>query len=388
MWWGNDARLKTTNTVIENFQKKYPTITVKAEPGDFNSQWDKLSTMIAGNNAPDVIQMDEKYILEYGSRGALLDLKAAGVDTSKFAKGTLEVGESKGKLYGLNSGINAPIIVANPKVFAAAGVAIPDDSTWTWDTYRKLVKDITAAGKGAYFGSTNFSGVDNMLKLWIRQQGKEQFSETGIAYGPEEVQSFWQFFYDMQQEGSVPSAAQTVEDAGKSLEQTLMGTGKSALAPVWSNQITAFDKATGQDLKLLRPPSKTGKASDAQLWYKASMYWSASSKTKATDAVKKLINYLANDVEAGKLLGTERGFPANTDIRAALAGSLSASDKKVVDYLEKIQPELGKTAPVPPPGGGQSPTIQTRVVEGVLFGRVTPAAAAKQFVDEVKAAIK
>ncbi len=389
MWWGNDTRLKLTNQVIEAFQKKYPNITVKAEPGDFNSQWDKLSTMIAGNNAPDVIQMDEKYINEYASRGALADLNAAiGVDTSKFAKGTLDPGLYKGKLYGLNSGINAPIMVANPKVFEQAGVPLPDDKTWTWEDYRRIVKQITAKGAGAYFGATNLAGTDNMLKLWIRQQGKEQFSETGIDYTAAEVQSFWQLMLDMQKEGAYPTAQQSQEDSGKSLEQTYFGTGKSAMAALWSNQITAMDKATGQDLKLLRPPSKTGKATDAQIWYKASMYWSASSKTRNADAVKKFINYLATDPEAGKVLGTERGFPANTDIRSAISGNLNASDKKVVAYLEAIGPELGKPAPVPPPGGGQSPAIQLRHAESVLFGKATPEAAAKAFTDEVKSAIK
>ncbi len=388
MWWGNDTRLKLTTQVIEGFQKKYPNITVKAEPGEFASYWDKLSTMIAGGNAPDVIQMDEKYINEYSSRGALMDLGQLGVATGKFAPGTLDPGKYKGKLYGLNAGINAPIVVANPKVFSAAGATIPDDATWNWETYRKVVKEITAKGAGAYFGSHNLASVDSMLKLWVRQQGKEQFSETGIAYGAEDVESFWQLMLDMQKEGGFPTAQQTAEDEGKSLDQSFMGAGKLGLASLWSNQITAMDKATGQDLKLLRPPSKTGKASDAQLWLKASMYWSAFSKTKHPDAVKKLIDYLANDVEAGKVLGTERGIPANTDVKAAIAGTLNASDKKVFAYLDKIGPELGKPAPVPPPGGGQSPAIQLRNAQNVLFGRATPAVASKAFVDEVKAAIK
>ena len=388
MWWGNDTRLKLTTQVIEGFQKKYPNITVKAEPGDFSSYWDKLSTMVAGSNAPDVIQMDEKYINDYASRGALMDLNQLGVNTTKFAPGTLDPGLYKGKLYGLNAGINAPIIVANPKVFTAAGVAIPDDTTWTWDDYRKIVKDVTAKGNGAYFGSHNLASVDAMLKLWVRQQGKEQFSDSGIAYGPDDVSSFWQFMLDMQKEGALPSAQQTAEDEGKALDQSFTGTNKIGLASLWSNQITAMDKSTGQDLKLLRPPTKTGKATDAQLWYKASMYWSAYAKTKHPDAVKKFIDYLASDVEAGKILGTERGVPANTDVREAISANLNASDKKVFAYLGKIGTELGKPAPVPPPGGGQSPTIQLRHAQNVMFGRGTPASEAKSFVDEVKAAIK
>ena len=77
-----------------------PNVTIKPEPTDWGSYWDKLATMTAGNNTPDVIQMDEKYIAEYGSKGVLLDLEKAGVKTDGFAPGTIDLGRVKGKLFG------------------------------------------------------------------------------------------------------------------------------------------------------------------------------------------------------------------------------------------------------------------------------------------------
>ena len=77
-------------------------------------------------------------------RGALLDLKKAeGLDTGKFEEDTLKAGEFDGGLYGLNAGINSFAIVANPAIFKAAGVALPDDTTWTWDDYTKLAAEAT-----------------------------------------------------------------------------------------------------------------------------------------------------------------------------------------------------------------------------------------------------
>ena len=48
--------------------------------------------------APDIIQMDMAYISEYGTRGALLDLK--DVDVSKFVEGTVDSGKINDKLVG------------------------------------------------------------------------------------------------------------------------------------------------------------------------------------------------------------------------------------------------------------------------------------------------
>ena len=94
------------------------------------------------------------------------------------------------------------------------------------------------------------------------------------------------------------------EDMGKALDQTMAATNKAGLFYYWSNQVSALDKATGQDLKLMRPPSKTGSAKDAQLWYKASMYWSGSAKSKNAAEVAKFVSFLSSNIEAGKVMGS------------------------------------------------------------------------------------
>src|SRR5690606_34188528 len=108
-------------------------LTISAEPGDWSGYWDKLATQVASGDSPDVIQMDEGYLAEYSSRDILLDLSTTGLDTSAFDESALEAGRVDGGLYAVNAGVNAPVLLANPDVFAAAGVDMPDDTTWTWD---------------------------------------------------------------------------------------------------------------------------------------------------------------------------------------------------------------------------------------------------------------
>src|SRR5688500_6681248 len=124
-WWGGDARQKATQQVIDSFQAENPNITVVGEYSDWNGYWDKLATQVAANDAPDIIQMDEKYVREYGDRGALLDMKKlSGLDTSVIEPDTLKSGEVDGQLVGLVTGVAAFCIAANPSVLAAAGVAM------------------------------------------------------------------------------------------------------------------------------------------------------------------------------------------------------------------------------------------------------------------------
>ena len=387
-WWGNDTRNKLTNEVIAKFEAANPDIKVQGEPGEWSGYWDKLATQVAANDAPDVIQMDEKYISEYGKRGALLDLEKASVTTDKFMDGTVDTGRVDGKLFALNAGINAPVVVANPKVLEAAKVEVPDDKTWTWATLHETAKKISEASPAGTYGTQNMSYVEPALRAYLRQSGKDQFTKEGMGFEPKDLEGFFQWGLDVQNDKSAPSASETSEDMGKSLDQTMAATNKIGFSVYWSNQITALQKASGTEMELLRLPSQAGSAADAALWYKASMLWSASSKTKNSEAVAKFINYLANSPEAGLIMGTERGVPANKEVRAALEPKLSDVDKKVVAYLDSIESELGPTPLVTPVGGGNFGTIQMRMVQDLIFGRKTPIEAATGLHDEVKAQLK
>ena len=89
------------------------------------------------------------YIAEYGTRGALLDLK--DVDVSKFVEGTVESGKINDKLVGVNAGINSALFFANPKIFEKAKMELPDDTTWTWDQLIEVGAEV-ASKAGVTFG--------------------------------------------------------------------------------------------------------------------------------------------------------------------------------------------------------------------------------------------
>jgi multiple sugar transport system substrate-binding protein len=55
--WGNDSRLKLTQQAVDAFTAANPDIKVTVENNDWSAYWDKLATMTAGGNSPDVIQM-------------------------------------------------------------------------------------------------------------------------------------------------------------------------------------------------------------------------------------------------------------------------------------------------------------------------------------------
>jgi multiple sugar transport system substrate-binding protein len=386
-WWGNEVRNKNTAAAIAAYTKANPTVKVSQQPGEFATYWDKLATQTAGNKAPDIIQMDMAYIAEYGERKALLDLEKYGADTSKFVDGSVDSGKIDGKLVGINAGINTPTILANPKIFEQAKVELPDDTTWTWDQARELGAELTAkAGNGIVGMSSPF--VDALLSAFLRQNGKELFTESGLGFATGDVVPWFDMVAAYSNAKAIPSASQITEEAAKSLDQQGLATGKTAMAMFWSNQVEAVNKASGGDMKVLRYPSLTGKATDRKAWYKASMLWSASSRTKSPEATVAMINWWVNSPECANINLAERGIPPNTEILAAITPKLSPAQASVAKFIADIKPELATTPIAPPPGGGKIGDILARAQAEVLFGRSSTADAAKKFVDEATANLK
>lgn len=391
-WWGNDVRNKQTQQAIDAFQKEHPNIKIQAEPGVWSGYWDKLATQTAANDAPDVIQMDLAYIAEYGGRGALLDLsKQKDLDTSGIDQPTLDAGQYGGKLYGISTGQNALGVFANVKLFQAAGVPLPDDTTWTWDDFLKTAQAVAAgASKGgaANYGSS-YGLTDSSLSIWLRQRGESLYTADGnTGFTVDGVASFLDFLKKLGDAKAAPPASVAQEDIGAAVEQTLAATNKTALSFWWTNQLGALTKATGSDIKILRMPSQDGKAKDNGLFYKPSMYWSASSRSKHPAEAATFINYLVNSTDVAKVITTERGFSTSPAIQEAIKPLLTPTDNAALSFLTAIKPDMGPTPVVPPVGTSKVADALGRHATDVLFGRASAQDAAAAFKNDADNLIK
>jgi multiple sugar transport system substrate-binding protein len=381
-FWGNPTRNKNTQAEIDAFMKANPDVKISGQPGEFNTYWDKLATQTAGGNAPDIIQMDMNYIAEYGTRGALLDL--GGVDVSKFAEGTVDSGKINDKLVGINAGINSALIFANPKVFEKAKMDLPDDTTWTWDELFEVAAEV-ASKAGVPVGMADLAGSDPLFATFLRQNGKELFKPDGLGFEAADAQAWYDLMVKGQKAKALGTPEQISEEIPKPLDQSGLVVGTAAMMYYNSNQLEAVSAAAGgQLMKMLRGPSLTGKATDRKTWYKASMLWSASAKTKNPEAAVAWINWFANDQAAADIDKAERGIPPNTELLAAVTPKLSEAQKVVAKYITDIKTEVADTPIAPPPGGGTLAEILERNALDVFFGRTSTADAAKKFVDEVK----
>src|SRR3954454_8494131 len=386
-FWGNPTRNKNTQAEIDAYMKANPNVKITGQPGEFATYWDKLATQTAGGTAPDIIQMDMAYIAEYGDRGALLDLAKYGVDTSKFVEGTVDSGKIDGTLVGANAGINSAVLFASPKVFEKAKMDLPDDTTWTWDDLMQVAAEV-ASKAGVAHGVASMFGSDAFFGAFLRQHGKELFTDKGVAFDAADAQAWFDLMVKYQKAKAIASPQEVSEESSRPLDQSAVVVGKAAMQYYNSNQLEAVNAVAVAPVTMLRYPSMTGKATDRKAWYKASMLWSASSKTKDPKGAAAWINWWVNSPDAAMIDLAERGIPANGELQKAVTPKLSKDQQAVAKFIADIKPELAATPIAPPPGGGTLGAVMFRHQTDVLFGRTSAADGAKAFVDEVKSNLK
>lgn len=386
-WWGADERHKRTQQVIGLFQKKHPNITVKGEFKDWNGYWESLATTVAANDAPDIIQMDELYLSSYAERGALLDLGTATkqLKTADFDQAALDTGIVKGKQYAMPVGLSMYSIVVNTDLLDQHKIELPDDATWSWEDFKKVGDQVSMAGGGKVTGVQSFGFDAGSLNIWVRQHGAVLFDQAGkVAAPPDVLAGYWSYIRDLAKSGAAPAPSVTIERAGGALDQSGTATNASAFGTWWNTQLTSLSAASGSKLKLLRLPGES-QASAPAAYYKPSMYWSISSRSKHPAEAAMFVDFLANSQEAADILLTDRGVPANTKIRAAIAPKLGETDKAAVAYFDTVK--VGTAPRVTPNGASTIEAIIKRHTEEVLFDRQTPEQAAASFIKELQAEI-
>jgi multiple sugar transport system substrate-binding protein len=376
-WWGNAERAELMQKAIDLFQSKNPEIKVTPSFQEFEAYWQKMATETAGGNAPDVLQMDFAYLREYSDRNALYDLKkqdGKNLELGDLLTGLKGAGEINGKLYGVPTGGNTWGYIYNPALYTQAGVPEPKEG-WTWDDYRAAVK--TIAEKTGIPGGGAYIGTYYNLELQLRQEGKLLYTEDGkLGFDKARLAEFLE-------EGKALADAKVTLPIEKgvqikpahALEQDLIAGDLG-----WDNFMARYDKAAKAELKL--GPVPTDKAGTSGQYLKPSMLLSVSQKTEHPAAAAKLVSFMVNDPEVGKIFGANRGLPPTNAQRAAaqLEGPLAA----VAAYEDQLKDKFGKTPPAPPKGAGSLEQAFTRIVEELQYGRISVDQAVDQFFTEVE----
>ncbi|MEV0168642.1 ABC transporter substrate-binding protein [Nonomuraea fuscirosea] len=384
-YWGTDVRQQRTEEAIKRFEAKNPAINVVGEFSGFGTYYETLAEKVAAGDAPDVITLEIRGLREYAERGTLADLSSE-VSTSDLDAKVLAAGAMDGKQFAVPTGVNAWSLVADPKAIEGAGQKLPRDTAWTWDDYINLAARITAGTGGKVYG-TQQAFNPAFLQIFAAQRGESFYNGNKIGMSPETIKAWWAVHRRLIKAKGSPEVAKSVELGTQGVDRSLFATGTGAMGMWWSNELSAISKASGgKEVELLRMPKVEGAAAGG-MFLQPAMFYSASAKSASQAEAAKFIDFLINDPEAGAIILSDRGLPANSRVLAAVRDKLPEIDKKTLAFLDEIKGELTDSPAAPPKGASAMEDILTRYTDEVLFGRMRPDNAARKFITEANALI-
>ncbi len=379
-WWGDDTRAAATNAALDLFEEKNPGITVVRDFSGFDGYLEKITTQYTGGNSPDVFQFYNDVLVEFAGRGQLLDLdtqvKAGNLSLDGWPQDLLDVNTIDGKLSALPFGMNTQGFIFDQTALDAIGVTAPSEG-YTWDDLAKFAAEVRTASGGSVAGVTDLSGGYQVFEVWAKQHGEDYMDAKGLAFSAKTLTDFWNYWADVRASGGATSPDVTTEYLATPYDAVVAKVAASTF--LFGNQYASVQSKTPNTLTLDRFP---GEAKTPGQYLRTAMNLVVSAQSKHPEAAAKLVNFLLNDPEANKLLGLNRGFPANANVISAASEGADASVKRAIEVFESVR-ENGSPAPVPAPAGtGTVNAMFTEIAQAVQFGQLSVADAVKQFMDQ------
>ncbi|MBJ3785736.1 ABC transporter substrate-binding protein [Devosia sediminis] len=382
IFWGGQARADRTYAVTDAYAAA-GNPGVEGEFLSWNDYWPKLATQTAGGTAPDVIQMDYRFIVEYATRNAIAPLDDIIGDLGEFDADQLEGGKVDGKLYGISLGANSVAMLANVTAFEAIGEAVPDNS-WTYADIERLGEAFKAAGNGMAAMSDG-SGSEPFLDNWLRQRGKALYTAEGkLGFDAADATEWFAMWNGFREKGYIVSAEDNALDTGAP-ETSMVALKKAALLPSNSNQLVIHQSVNDDTLTITSYPRIEAGVGGGH-YRKPSMFFSVGGTAAEKQAAADFIRYFVTDPEAGKILGVERGIPCNASVREAITPTLDEQSQIALNFVSNLGDLLGPLPPSPPAAAGEIDTSLLRVLsQEVGFGGRSAEDAGQFFVDEATA---
>jgi multiple sugar transport system substrate-binding protein len=172
---------------VEQYEEMHPNIKIDGYNITPDVYTDQISTMIAGGNPPDVMQLWPAWFTRFTSEGVLLplddylDLEEAMEGYNQLQTEIIPSIAPDGKTYGMITWITIALPWYRPSVLEAAGV---DEIPTTFEEYETMLEEVsdgrTMFGMGAAFEPGNWNeGLFDVI-WWLYALGGDYVDEEGV----------------------------------------------------------------------------------------------------------------------------------------------------------------------------------------------------------------
>jgi len=207
LWFYDDpSELTFLNKKIGEFTATHPGVTIKVNTVAYDDLFPRLTQLIAGNNAPDIVKLTD---IRPEIRPFVLDLsKPLGKSfLDPFIPGVAAALKRDGEILGAPLDVTANGIIINKSLFDKAGVSIPSKETaWTWDQF--LAKTAEVKNKTGVLYSLVWDVTPHRWSTYLFENGGSFYDASGKKGNfntPQAIQAL-RGFADMFDKGYIPKS--------------------------------------------------------------------------------------------------------------------------------------------------------------------------------------
>lgn len=389
-WWGGDSRHEATLAAIEAFQEKYDWITVEPQYGAWSGWEDSMATAFSTSTAPDINQINWNWISQYSSDGstfANLNDYSDIVDLTQFDQSALDLCSVDGSLQAIPVSMTGRIFYWNKTTFDQAGIDTP-----------KSVDDLIAAGQtfkeklGDDYYPLCLGEYDRMILMtfYLESKYEKAWVEDGtLNYTQEEIQDGLAFIKSLEDNHVMPTLEQYYGDGAESIDKdTKWIDGHYAGIFEWDTAATKYVDSLEEGQELVVGDELTGMGNAKGGFSKVSLALAISQTTEHPTECAMLVNFLLNEEEGVKLLGSERGVPlSKTALQICTDNNLldekvAEANGKVLDWVSFAVDEHYEDSLLKSEDG-----VYKDVFSGYSYGDYDEAKAAQTLMDGVNEAL-
>jgi len=179
VWFMKDS---FTDDLVADFKKSFetdhPGTTLDIQIQEWDGIGQKVTSALASNDAPDVIEVGNTQVAEYAASGGVVDLtdKVDDLQGSDWLPGLAEPGRIDGKQYGIPWYAANRVVIYNKDLFAEAGITTPPTTREQW--IADTTKLNTDGNQGIYLPGQNWY----TLSGFIWDEGGDLAVQDGEAW--------------------------------------------------------------------------------------------------------------------------------------------------------------------------------------------------------------
>jgi multiple sugar transport system substrate-binding protein len=243
MWW-TPIYEPYISAAIKTFEQKNPGIKVEYETAAFDPYWQKIQTLYASGNPPDVFDMSIAFVWDFANKGSVLDMDSyVAKDIDSYYKKAIDMErypDSNGHVYAMPYQWVASLLFYNKDLFDDAGVAYPTPD-WDYETLIATAKKLTKPGQYGFFSNAAHTFMDSMIKAYGGMVLTADFKQCRID-DPVAIDVIQKLVDMIQKDKSAPVAASY--EALLASGGEMFRSGKIAMTIDGSYMIDSFKAAT------------------------------------------------------------------------------------------------------------------------------------------------